>query len=1011
MTSPGSTDWKSLPLWPHQIRAVEMIEAYLASGKSGSALVRMPTGSGKSGIITILTRCLGGIGDALVLCPHEMLRDQLIDDIKQRFFANIAADNSRWPKAVKLLLPSGATTALKTAGTTVYVGTIQTLQTIYRDQPREYKDLSQRIGLVVFDEGHREPAPEWAEAVRNLKRPTVLCTATPYRNDLKLFNVEPQFIATLPHHEAEQERFIRRIEFLRPERWSSAEEFVRMLLKYWHGDFRQQTPSAVKTPRAIIRCVSADAIREIVQLLIARGETALGIHDTFESREKDGLCRDVPRNPDQRTETFWVHQFKLLEGLDVREFCVLALYHPLGNARSLVQQVGRIIRNPGRASDQRGFVFSRSGDRQLEFWRGYLTYEKDFERQPAINENRLIFDASRDLQPEFQYVEGNYRHRFDPDKPKLYERLLFPFSTLVFELGAGFKMPAFQEALELELKKKDYDIRYAEEPTANTKVRIYVAWANSAILGQDALMEFRLGLTISRKVGNYLFFHDSEGNLCDYLRENARRVSPDKLERLFTGKKARLSNVSVMNSDLGSYSIRRRTIQAQSIGEIAPGLSDHAQFCSTVQGYTEEKNGRERRRYVGLSRARISDRSMPAGNYTEYVKWLNTIAQELDRSVESLSVFERFAHHSSPPAKPAPRNILLDLDGVAEDFHFEDDNKRTIVFASDDLCHEVDNGQFTWRVAGKDYVVRVRFDGARERYVLESPALENLFIRMGDRGSEESVVAYLNRHQAFRIVPESSGCIYAHDRFYKPRHPLHGRSRNRQIDLLQILHPVPVLADAHSEKGRKNTANITGWERGSIFELIERSANATRSLKGHEGLNGLSGVDVLVCDDLNKETADFIAFRDSPREVIFIHAKDGEGSSLSATAFQEVCGQAVKNLDPLVAYSDALPRNLSGWDKVWTNGVAGTVDSRIRRGTTYGKGAEIWKKIRAGIRDPNTVRQVWIVLGQGFSRGLFEAERNRSDPKPETIQILYLLQSTWNAVGAIGAQLKIFCSP
>jgi hypothetical protein len=523
-------------------------------------------------------------------------------------------------------------------------------------------------------------------------------------------------------------------------------------------------------------------------------------------------------------------------------------------------------------------------------------------------------------------------------------------------------------------------------------------------------MEFRLGLTITRRIRKYLFFHDSEGNLCEYLRENAERVSPEKLERLFTGKKARLSNVSVMNSDLGSYSIRRRMIQARSIGDTAPGLTDHAQFCSTVQGYTEEGNALKRR-YVGLSRARISERSTAAGEYQDYVKWLNQVARELDQNVDSLNVFDRFAHHSSPPAKPQARNILLDLDGVADDFSFEDEDKQAVVFESDDLCHDVDNGGFSWNVGGADFEASVRYDATKKRYMLASPELERQFVRIGDRGSEENIVAYLNRNQAFRIVPESSGCIYAHGRFYKPRHPLHGRSRNRQIDLLQILHAVPVLATAHSEKGRANTATNSGWERGSIFELIERSAQATRSLNGHEELNRLSGIDVLVCDDLNKETADFIAFRESPREVIFIHAKDGGGSNLSASAFQEVCGQAVKNLDPLVAYSDAEPRNLSRWDKPWTNGIAGTVASRIRRGSSYGKGSEIWKKIRAGIRDPNATRQVWIVLGQGFSRAAFESERNRQDPKPETIQILYLLQSTWNAVGAIGSQLKVFCSP
>jgi hypothetical protein len=452
-------------------------------------------------------------------------------------------------------------------------------------------------------------------------------------------------------------------------------------------------------------------------------------------------------------------------------------------------------------------------------------------------------------------------------------------------------------------------------------------------------------------------------------------------------------------------------LQARSIADTAPGLSDHAQFCSTAQGYTEDGNGGLSRRYVGFTRARISDQSRPAGSYADYANWLDSVAKTLDAASDPLDVFGRFAFHSKPPSDPVPRNILIDFDGgIAEEFHCEDDAKQIVPFETDDLCHDVAKGKFEWKIGGQKYEVSIHFDSGKKRYELRAPALQRLFIRVGDRGSEENVIAFLNRNQAFRVVPESAGCIYAHGRFYKPRFPLYGKAKSRQIDLLQILETVPALASAHSEKGRKGTATASGWEKGSIFELIDRPLRRTSRMPSLGELNRLMGCDILVCDDLNKETADFIAYRQSPKEVIFIHAKDGGGSKLSATAFQEVCGQAVKNLDPLVAYSQAEPKNLGQWGKPWKIKTMGTVDSRIRAGNSFGTPAKIWDEIRSGIRDPNTTRQVWIVLGQGFSRKAFESEHNLSDPPPETIQILYLLQSTWNAVSAIGAQLKILCS-
>ncbi|MFN7541630.1 MAG: DEAD/DEAH box helicase [Acidobacteriota bacterium] len=990
-----------------------MIEDYLAASVSGSALVRMPTGSGKSGIIAVASRCLPNVINALVVCPHEMLRDQLAEDVKQRFFDNIGVPNTQCQKDVRILLPSKLSGTLKASvsASSVFVGTIQALQAIYRDHASDYQALRDRVDLVIFDEGHREPAPEWAETVRMLKRPTLLCTATPYRNDLKLFDVDSRYIATLPYHEAEQQRFIRKIEFRPGANWTTANQFVGELLDFWRGEFKKLAPSDVKTPRAIIRCTNADAIRQVVALLQNEGETALGLHETFVNEQSSFLREDVPKPSENRTETFWVHQYKLLEGLDARDFCVLALFHPLKNARSLVQQVGRIIRNPGRTPRQRGFVLSATSDRQEEFWNGYLKYERHFEANAKVNENRQLFDASRDLQPEFQYVEGNFRELFDLKVASLHDRLRFAFSAVVFKVDTGFDMGAFETAVDAEWIKKDLDIRRTEHPDANTSVRVYIAWSNASILAKDALMEFRLGLTVARRVGNYVFFNDSEGYLCEYLRENAERVSPEVLEKLYSGTRARLSNVSVINSDIGSYSIRRRMLQARSIADTAPGLSDHAQFCSTAQGYTEDGNGGLSRRYVGFTRARISDQSRPAGSYADYANWLDSVAKTLDAASDPLDVFGRFAFHSKPPSDPVPRNILIDFDGgIAEEFHCEDDAKQIVPFETDDLCHDVAKGKFEWKIGGQKYEVSIHFDSGKKRYELRAPALQRLFIRVGDRGSEENVIAFLNRNQAFRVVPESAGCIYAHGRFYKPRFPLYGKAKSRQIDLLQILETVPALASAHSEKGRKGTATASGWEKGSIFELIDRPLRRTSRMPSLGELNRLMGCDILVCDDLNKETADFIAYRQSPKEVIFIHAKDGGGSKLSATAFQEVCGQAVKNLDPLVAYSQAEPKNLGQWGKPWKIKTMGTVDSRIRAGNSFGTPAKIWDEIRSGIRDPNTTRQVWIVLGQGFSRKAFESEHNLSDPPPETIQILYLLQSTWNAVSAIGAQLKILCS-
>lgn len=156
-----------------------------------------------------------------------------------------------------------------------------------------------------------------------------------------------------------------------------------------------------------------------------------------------------------------------------------------------------------------------------------------------------------------------------------------------------------------------------------------------------------------------------------------------------------------------------------------------------------------------------------------------------------------------------------------------------------------------------------------------------------------------------------------------------------------------------------------------------------------------AGIDVLVCDDMGTEIADFVAAQSGPpRRVIFIHAKAFRThKKRSASSFQDVCGQAVKNLDYIFPYTSLNPPKLASWSKPWKTSVNGKsleVDKRIRLGE--GTPESIWKKIRDVTRDPSASREVWILLA-------------------EIVQILYLIQSTWGAVPSAGASLKIFCSP
>ena len=73
-------------LWEHQKAAIATVIAYINGDKSiperpdhtEAALLKLTTGTGKSGIIAVLARCLPTIHKILILTPRRALTEQLL---------------------------------------------------------------------------------------------------------------------------------------------------------------------------------------------------------------------------------------------------------------------------------------------------------------------------------------------------------------------------------------------------------------------------------------------------------------------------------------------------------------------------------------------------------------------------------------------------------------------------------------------------------------------------------------------------------------------------------------------------------------------------------------------------------------------------------------------------------------------------------------------------------------------------------------------------------------------
>lgn len=332
---------KILPLWPAQKSAIALGVYYLNSDYNlpnednvcEAALLKLPTGTGKSGIIAGLTRCLPQVKKSLVLTPRKALTEQMIRDLERRFWGHIGFEipnRGLWTAGadvagaavdkayIKQLLPNKDSLRAileQSEDRVTLVGTLQALDAIRRSRDKyqrmaaqgvpldadeaEERDLHDRFlqyattfDLVVVDEGHYEPAPSWSRSVRVLNRPTILLSATPFRNDYKFFRVRGRFVFNMPFDAAVDDKIIRSVEFIDP--WKNgASPPSRPKKRRNHLDEKDDFEAQDTLKNVALSAEDKQAIDRFIALLqsalpavLKRGQILHGLAEDHRSRTK-----------------------------------------------------------------------------------------------------------------------------------------------------------------------------------------------------------------------------------------------------------------------------------------------------------------------------------------------------------------------------------------------------------------------------------------------------------------------------------------------------------------------------------------------------------------------------------------------------------------------------------------------------------------------------------------------------------------------------------------------------
>ena len=233
-------------LLDHQKKSLEKLVEWFRDQDGRPALVSMPTGTGKTGVICCLPYFLGSIGlqepserelatgtpkysfdkPVLVIAPGIDIADQLegqilisTDGNKENFLlkreiipnghANI---KTVIPNGEKITDPKRLTSPDALGAKDVIIANAQKFPARRDDSGRWWgEELPDNLfRLVIVDEAHHVPAPTWQRIINKFSghAMVVFLTATPFRTDGKPV-VEGEFAYHLPLSKAREEGIIR----------------------------------------------------------------------------------------------------------------------------------------------------------------------------------------------------------------------------------------------------------------------------------------------------------------------------------------------------------------------------------------------------------------------------------------------------------------------------------------------------------------------------------------------------------------------------------------------------------------------------------------------------------------------------------------------------------------------------------------------------------------------------------------------------------------------------------
>lgn len=497
-----------------------------------------------------------------------------------------------------------------------------------------------------------------------------------------------------------------------------------------------------------------------------------------------------------------------------------------------------------------------------------------------------------------------------------------------------------------------------------------------------------------------------------FRKLHLRSIGNERVEAATAGVSATFEQVRLRNMSGSKYTMRAKTLEADDLHSVISPSGSSRYVPSTFR--TRDASIHYS---VTPSTGRIASRSDRVG-YLDLVDWATEVIDRLTDKTAAVSTFiKNFARPidlSGMPSDLRPVAVAPDVAALNEALFGEvptislvrDEDGQAVALdrASVEAVLSALGNAFEVRRVRGEWRMRDPRDGCKVGVIRlgktriglrlsDLPEAQDLEVEFLDAPASprESLKRYLDHNDLFTVLFNEIDVVYMEGSLYRDPSIVEGGER-----LLGYLQPELALTTTTSEKGTFSPAHV-GFDPDSVFGLLASSMSPQ--------------TEVLACDDLGDEWADFIGVNSvtRPKTVTFYHAKHGE-PSLSASAFHVSVSQAVKNLQHLRLTTDTINTKRVKWESTYNNGGQETQIPRLTKGSF----AQLQSRITETAGSPDTIFRVYIVtdsLSRQSVADTLAAARNGTRPPAHFVQLYSLLMGFFSACAEVSAYAAVICRP